>query len=105
LHANALYVGSRDDRYFGGGTVAHVEMPPYGKVDLSAEYAIPRSLLGRSDLTLSARADNVFDSRYEAIAGFRSPGRLVTVGARLAVGGRGSDGRSSRMLRRGVGGD
>ena len=85
LHAAALFVGNRDDRRFAGFSSSRVELPSYTKLDVATDYTIRRAGARSPDLTLAMRLDNALDRRYESIAGFRSPGRVATVGARIGV--------------------
>lgn len=81
LHADASYVGRRADANFADGT--RVEDPAYTLVALAAELDVLRRAAGVPSLTLTARLDNALDERYDAIFGFRSPGRMLLAGARL----------------------
>jgi vitamin B12 transporter len=85
LHAGIIIVGDRDDRRFAGFSSTRVELPSYTKLDMAADYTIRRAGGRRPEVTLAARLDNALDRRYESIAGFRSPGRLATVGVRIGV--------------------
>lgn len=79
--ARATYVGAREDRLFHGApnfNTDDVTLDPYTKVDVSLVAPLWRSL----DATL--RADNVFDARYVSVAGYATPGRVVTAGVRAS---------------------
>ena len=89
LSANAViaHVGRRDDIDFGRATPARVRLDPYTKLDLAGSYAI----LGRAadttrtgDLSLTIRVDNATAVRYENVAGYRTPGRMLYLGLRAA---------------------
>jgi vitamin B12 transporter len=78
------HVGERDDRRFNPDfTTTALTLPAYTLLDLSGEYALPMPA-GRPTLALTARAANLSGVKYETIAGYRSPGRTILVGARIA---------------------
>jgi len=79
--ARATYVGTREDRLFHGAptfSTDAVTLDPYTKVDVSLLAPITHGV----DLTL--RADNVFDTKYFNVAGYATPGRVLTAGLRAA---------------------
>lgn len=79
--ARATYVGERDDRLFHGAPTYDtqaVTLHPYTKLDLSLLIPLARSI----DLTL--HVDNAFDTRYENVAGYATPGRTLSLGARAS---------------------
>ena len=79
------YVGERDDRQFSNSApyVAAVTLPAHTLIDLSGEYAVPRSTSGaRTALTL--RVANLADTKYQSVAGYKSPGRMILGGVRIA---------------------
>lgn len=79
--ARATYVGHREDRLFHGAPnfdTEAVTLDPYTKLDLSLVAPISRPI----DLTL--RLDNVFDARYQSVAGFATPGRTILAGLRAS---------------------
>jgi vitamin B12 transporter len=85
--ARATYVGAREDRLFHGApnfNTDAVTLDPYTKVDVSA--VLPLATLSRQlravDATL--RADNVFDTKYVSVAGYATPGRVITFGVRAS---------------------
>jgi outer membrane cobalamin receptor len=67
LRASALIVGSVKDASVPTGR-ANVTLDPWGRVDLSASWRV------RKNLSLYLEIDNVFDSNYEEVVGFRAPG-------------------------------
>jgi vitamin B12 transporter len=77
--AEARWVGGRDDLDFAGFPFARVRLAAYALVGLSA--AVDLSGAGRPGVVLRARADNLFDTTYEEVRGFRTPGRTLFVGA------------------------
>lgn len=62
-----------------------VRLPTYTLAGLSGTVRVG-SLLGASDAELTARVDNLLDREYTAVAGFASPGRIASIGARLRFG-------------------
>ena len=84
LDLRASYVGHREDRRFSGaptyGTDA-VVLPAYTKIDIAAELPLARRVLPDAALTL--RLDNALDTRYESVAGYAAPGRVLLLGARV----------------------
>jgi outer membrane cobalamin receptor len=60
-----------------------VTLPAYALVDLSAEYALPTSA-SRPTISFTGRVSNAGDTKYETVAGYRSPGRMLLAGARVA---------------------
>ncbi len=81
------YVGSRDDLRFAQfpDPTRRVELPAYATLDLSSRWTAlaPR---GRTPgLWLSARAENLFDKRYEQVVNFPSRGRTIIVGLATSV--------------------
>ena len=72
--ATAHRVGSRHD-------VGYILLPRYTTLDLSGELRLVqrRSL----DLSLTARLENALDEEYEAIKGYRAPGRTALIGGRV----------------------
>jgi vitamin B12 transporter len=85
--ARATYVGTREDRLFHGApdfNTDAVTLHPYTKLDLSLLVPLARVArqLGAIDLTL--RIDNATDTKYENVAGYATPARTLSVGARAA---------------------
>jgi len=79
--AEARYVGDRDDLDFTSFPFVRVPLRPYTLVALSA--AVDLSGAGRPGLVLRARADNLLDTAYEEVHGFRTPGRTLFLGAEV----------------------
>lgn len=77
------YTGRRDDRDFNTFPATPVVLPSFTTVNLAAAVPVLHGSAARSALTLTARAENLLDRRYEPVLGFRAPGRTVLVGARL----------------------
>ena len=55
-------------------------LPSYATLDLSGRLAIPRA---GDRYSLSLRVANALDREYDAVHGFRAPGRTVLVGVQL----------------------
>ena len=87
LTADASYVGPRPDvRFFPSDPYSRAEeLPAYTLLGLGGTYSVP-SLRQGLGLELSARVDNLLDERYEAVAGFATPRRTLSIGARVSVG-------------------
>ena len=77
LSATWLYVGSEVDgnRSF---SIPRLNTNPYYVVNIAAEYDVGKGV------TLFARADNLFDRRYEDPTGFQRPGFGFFAGLRVA---------------------
>jgi vitamin B12 transporter len=78
------YVGHREDRHFQDEPPFNTDavvLDPYTKVDLSAVSPI---VSGRnSALGATLRVDNLFAARYETVAGYATPGRVIFAGIRV----------------------
>ena len=72
--------GQRDDRqFFPDFSSARVELPGYLKVDFGLRF--PLFHWGSDgDVAFTLRGENLLDEKYEEIAGFDSPGRLIMAG-------------------------
>lgn len=81
----ARFVGDRDDLDFSAFPAARLTLHPYARVNIAAEYAL-RRLGDASSVVVTARVENAFNDRAPEIAGFRSRGRTVLVGGRVALG-------------------
>lgn len=85
--ARATYVGSREDRLFHGAPnfdTEAVTLHPYTKVDFSLLAPLSRISRTLRPIDLTFRIDNAFDARYESVAGYATPGRTLSVGARAS---------------------
>ena len=100
VDARAHRVGTREDNYFAPDfSVKHVTLAPYTRTDLSGELTVLAQ--SRNTVTLTARAENLFDTNYTDVAGFnfdfartddasitrtgyRGAGRRVLAGVRMA---------------------
>ncbi|MEP7380048.1 MAG: TonB-dependent receptor [Gemmatimonadota bacterium] len=79
-------VGVRDDRDFSGYPATPVELDAYARVDVGGEY-----VLGSGDdfwhaTAVTLRLENAFGARYQEIANFDAPGRVILVGMRVGTG-------------------
>jgi outer membrane cobalamin receptor len=77
-------VGNRDDRDFADFPAKPVVLPHYTRVDLRLTRELYHSQDGLG-LRLLAGLENLFGARYQEIAGFASPGRVASLGFRLAL--------------------
>lgn len=87
LRLDAQRVGSRDDRDFSTFPAERVVLPSYTVLGLGIDLPLRKTADGGTDLALSLRGDNLLDSRYEEVLGFRAPGRGLYLGVRVALGG------------------
>jgi vitamin B12 transporter len=73
------HAGEREDLDFNAA--GRVMLPAYSTVDLSGRL----ELVGTADrYALTLRVANAFDEEYQAVSGFRTPGRTVLVGLSVA---------------------
>ena len=79
--AEVRYVGERDDLDFTSFPFTRVTLAPYALVGLSA--AVDLSGPGRPGLVLRGRADNLLDTAYQEVHGFRTPGRTLFFGVEV----------------------
>ncbi|MBW2577628.1 MAG: TonB-dependent receptor [Deltaproteobacteria bacterium] len=73
VRASALIVGSVKD---ASAATGNVTLDPWGRVDLSAAWRV------RKHVSLYVEIDNLFDSNYEEVVGFRAPGIRPRAGVR-----------------------
>ena len=78
--ARLLAVGIREDKNFQTFPAEPVILPSYERLDLSAQYALPRARTA-----LLFRAENVGNVHYENVYNFRAPRRTITVGVRQGL--------------------
>jgi len=83
LDLSATRVGARDDRDFSGFPASPVELAGYTRVDVGGEYSLGAGddFWGAAALTL--RLENALGARYQEVANFAAPGRVVLVGMRV----------------------
>jgi vitamin B12 transporter len=86
IDVRTTYVGRREDRRFFGPPnfeTQAVKLDPYTKVDVGGElplYAAPK----RARVTATLRVENLLGARYESVAGYATPGRVVLAGLRAS---------------------
>ncbi|HEY6807564.1 MAG TPA: TonB-dependent receptor, partial [Gemmatimonadales bacterium] len=80
----AAYVGRRADEDYGAGT--RVTLAPYVLVDLAAEVPLLRGRGGRPGFTLTVRAENLLNARYQQIRNYPAPARTILFGGRFGIG-------------------
>ncbi|HEY8165250.1 MAG TPA: TonB-dependent receptor [Gemmatimonadaceae bacterium] len=81
---SANYVGKRPDLDFNLFPATTLTLPSYTRVDGAASFAAYRS--SRNELSLTFRAENALNRKYEDVLHFQSPGRVILVGARFDGG-------------------
>ncbi len=84
VSGNVQVVGARDDVDFRPFPEERVRLARYALVDVAGDWVIlrPRGS-GLGEVVARARVENLFDEEYEAVVGFPSPGRAVSVGAEI----------------------
>jgi vitamin B12 transporter len=78
FRAGLHHLGARDDLDFSRWPAERVTLPARTTTDLAAVVALGRWAPG---ITLRGRVDNLFDVRWEEVAGFKGRGRLLMLGA------------------------
>jgi vitamin B12 transporter len=84
VHLDVGYVGNRVDIDFA--RFERVEAEAYTTVDLSGELSLVTARDRSDDVALTMRVENLFDTSYQQVFGFRSPGRAVHLGLRMRLG-------------------
>ena len=87
LTARATYVGARPDHLFHGAPTFDTEavtLDPYTKLDLSLAVPLRALWTDLAPVALTLRADNVAGTRYQSVAGYATPGRMILAGLRAA---------------------
>jgi vitamin B12 transporter len=89
LFTRVSYVGTRADRMFDPLTFAptRVELDGYTLVTLGAQWNLVEQAARRPSISLSLRAENLFDETYQEAFGFRAPGRQIYMGVTMGLGG------------------
>ncbi|MCC6928612.1 MAG: TonB-dependent receptor [Gemmatimonadaceae bacterium] len=85
LDLSITRVAARDDRDFAAFPAAPVELDAYTRVDVGGEYKLAAGDGFWRTSALTVRVDNALGARYEEIANFRAPGRVLVVGVRLGT--------------------
>lgn len=80
----AVFTGDRDDYNYAAGTPD--TLPSHARVDLSSVYDLSHARGALPGVTLTARIENVFGTRYEDVTNFPARGRTLLVGGRLNWG-------------------
>jgi vitamin B12 transporter len=84
LSTAVSFVGKRPDLDFVQFPSPRVTLREYTKADMSAEYPFASS--SRTQLAITARIENLFDTRYEDVLNFKAPGRTILIGGRASAG-------------------
>lgn len=79
------YTGERDDLDFSTFPTARVTLPAYTRVDFALDIVVLEPRAGRPSVAATARLQNAFDVEYQEIQGFRTPGRVVSLGLRVGL--------------------
>jgi outer membrane cobalamin receptor len=85
--ARATYVGKRADHLFHGAPTYDTEavtLDPYTKLDLSLALPLRSVWSGLTPVAATIRADNVTGTRYQSVAGYATPGRMILAGVRAS---------------------
>jgi vitamin B12 transporter len=87
LTVGATRVGARADRDFSAFPAAPVTLSAYTDLFAGGEAGILGGDGDGTAVTLTFRGENLLDRAYDQVFGFRAPGRALTVGARVTLGG------------------
>jgi outer membrane cobalamin receptor len=79
LAVTGSYFGRRDDVDFS--KFQRVRLGGYATLDAAAD--LPLGAGARAPLALTLRADNLLGRQYQAVQGYRAPGRVLLAGVRL----------------------
>lgn len=81
LNLNVSYSGKQKDDYFPPPTFTQqrVQIDEYTLVDLVASYAVT------TEISVYARAENLFDKDYENVFGYATPGEAYYAGIRMRL--------------------
>ncbi len=85
LDVSVTRVAARDDRDFAAFPATPVELRAYTRAEIGGEYRLAAGEGVWRTAALTFRLDNAFGARYEEIANFRAPGRVVVFGVRLGT--------------------
>ncbi len=80
------YTGERDDLDFNNWPADRVTLDAYTRVDLGADLVLLRPAGRRPELIGTLRVENIFDTKFQEIAGFAARGRSLMVGVRTGIG-------------------
>jgi vitamin B12 transporter len=85
--ARATYVGARSDHLFHGAPTFDTEevtLDPYTTLDVSVALPLRSLWSGLTPVDATIRADNVTGTRYQSVAGYATPGRMILAGVRAS---------------------
>lgn len=85
LDLAVMRVGVRDDRDFSAYPARALELDPYTRVDLGGEYDVGRGDGFWRSSALTLRLENALGARYQEVASFAAPGRVVLAGLRVGT--------------------
>lgn len=85
LYGTVTHNGSQSDRNFSAFPATPVTMPAFTLVDVGGEGTVLAPTSASPRLALTARIENVANTTYQRIYGYRTPGRTILVGARLSA--------------------
>ena len=84
LDLRLTHVGERADRDYSVYPALPVVLRAYTKIDLGAEIVVVPPTSGRGTWSLTLRAENVGDAKYQSVYGFLTPHRTLLAGLRAA---------------------
>ena len=87
LHSALAVVGARDDRDFSTFPATPVEQPRHALLSLGGEWVVRPEGQGGTSVSLTLRAENLLDERYQESFGFPAPGRRLHAGVAVGFGG------------------
>jgi vitamin B12 transporter len=79
----ATYVGERPDFDFTQFPSPVVILSRYAKLDVAGSRDLISFAAARAVLSATARVENLLDGRHQDVYNFRSPGRIIVIGARV----------------------
>jgi outer membrane cobalamin receptor len=87
LSGTLRWVGERWDRDFGAFPARAVELDSYLLVNAGLEVRLLEGRGGRGAVSFRLSGENLLDSDFQEVFGFKVPGRSVMVGGRVLMGG------------------
>jgi vitamin B12 transporter len=85
VHSELSVVGARDDRDFATFPATPVIVPSHALWSLGGAWTLPQPV-GGANVSLSVRAENLLDERYQETFGFPAPGRQLYLGLSVGFG-------------------
>ncbi len=82
---SVLRVGERDDRDFSAYPARAVTLDPYTRVDMGGEYSLGTSDGSWRSTALTLRLENALGARYQEVANFDTPRRVILAGIRIGT--------------------